>query len=273
PCESYGHIHMAVANGFPPQVYQPLLQPLAQEYNVVSLPPRPMWTNPPPSDEFTSWEETAVDLIKALRLFHLKDVIGIGHSLGAVATMFAATKKPCWFRGIVLLDPTIFPPRLLWTLKAMRIIGLEGRMPLVRRALNRRAHFADAQEAFQYWRGKKLFEDWTDEALWLYVTGLTAPNDNGDDGLMLTWSPEWEARYYATIYTESWKVIGQLEGLLPILVIRGTYTNTFFEPAAELMQKRVPSMTYAEVEGGHLFPQSAPNPTRDIIEDWLETLD
>ncbi|MEM6528262.1 MAG: alpha/beta hydrolase, partial [Chloroflexota bacterium] len=164
----YGYtMHMALANGFPPQVYQPLLQPLAEQYNVVSLPPRPMWTDPPAPDTLDTWEDTAVDLIKGLRLYHLKDVIGIGHSLGGVATMIAATRNPGLFRGIVLLDPTVFPPRMLWMLKAMRLMGLEGRMPLVRRALNRRAHFADGQEAFKYWRGKKLFADWTDAALWL----------------------------------------------------------------------------------------------------------
>jgi pimeloyl-ACP methyl ester carboxylesterase len=264
-------IHMALANGFPPQTYQPLLQPFIQNHYVVSLPPRPLWTNTPAPSTVNTWEDTANDLINGFRLHHLRNIIGIGHSLGGVATMIAATKKPELFRGIVLLDPTIFQPRLLWTLKIMRAVGLQGRMPLVRRALNRRASFSDAQEAFKYWREKRLFSDWSDEVLWLYVTGLTTRD--GEGGLELAWSPEWESRYYATIFTDSWRIIDQLEGLLPILVIRGTHSNTFFEPTAHRMQRKIPAMTYAEVEGGHLFPQSAPNETRAIIEKWMQTLD
>jgi pimeloyl-ACP methyl ester carboxylesterase len=171
----------------------------------------------------------------------------------------------------VLLDPTIFPPRMLWTLKMMRWVGLEGSFPLVQKALRRRAHFEDAQEAFAYWRGKRLFADWDDETLWLYVHGLTQPNASG--GLELTWSPAWEARYYATIYTESWRHIPRLNNLLPVLTVRATESNTFYEKAAALMRDKVPSMSYTELDGvGHLFPQSAPARTRTIIEDWLTTL-
>ena len=35
--------HIAVANGFPPETYIPLVRPLLEDYHVVSLPPRAMW--------------------------------------------------------------------------------------------------------------------------------------------------------------------------------------------------------------------------------------
>lgn len=264
-------IHMALANGFPPQTYQPLLQPFIHRYRVVSLPPRPLWDDPPAPTTVRTWADTADDLLAGLDAHNLDNVIGIGHSLGGVVTMLAAIKAPARFRGIILLDPTIFPPRMLWTLKLMRWLRLDGRFPLVQKALRRRAHFADAQEAFAYWRGKRLFHDWDDETLWLYVQGLTKPNKNG--GLELAWSPAWEARYYATIYTESWQQVPKLRDLLPVLTVRATASNTFFEQAAALMQKQVPSMSYVEIEGaGHLFPQSAPNRTYTVIADWLARL-
>jgi pimeloyl-ACP methyl ester carboxylesterase len=263
-------IHIALANGFPPQTYHPLLDPLTDRYQVVSLPPRPLWTNSPSPNTMQTWADMADDLLEGLQAHNLTDVIGMGHSMGGVATMLAAIKEPDRFRGIVLLDPTVFPQRLLWLLKGMRSVGMEGRFPLVNKALQRRASFTDRDEAFNYWRGKRLFTDWSDEALWHYVDGLTTSDGNG--GLKLAWSLAWEARYYATIYTASWREIPKLEGLLPVLLIRGTTSNTFFENAAKKFRRRVPSATYAEIEGGHLYPQSAPDATRTVIEDWLQTL-
>lgn len=263
-------MHMAVANGFPPQTYSPLLQPFTAHYNVMSLTPRPLWADPPPPSSIATWDDVAADLLDSFEAYNMNGIIGIGHSLGGVATLIAASKAPERFRGIVLLDPTIFPRRMLWALAAMRTVGLQGRFPLVQKALKRRAHFTDKQEAFAYWRKKSLFRDWPDETLWLYVEGLTEPAPDG--GLQLAWSPEWEARIYATIYTRSWAVARRVAGKLPVLTVRGTESNTFFEGAAAHLRRVMPDMTYAEIKGhGHLFPQTAPDETRAVIADWLRT--
>ncbi len=263
-------IHMALANGFPPQTYIPLSEPLTPQYRVISYPPRPLWDDPPAPSTAPTWQTMAQDILDGLAADNLTNVIGAGHSMGGVATMLAAIQQPGRFRAVILLDPTIFPPHYLWLLWGMNRIGLEGRFPLVKKALNRRAEFASQQAAFDYWRGKSLFTDWDDATLWHYVTGLTQPSADG--GVRLAWDPHWEAHYYATIYTASWRQVPKLEGLLPVLLIRGTRSNTFFEGAAARFRRLVPSATYAEVTGGHLYPQAAPTQARAIITRWLATL-
>lgn len=261
-------MHIAVANGFPPQTYTPLLAPLTARYRVVSLPPRPLWTNPPPPDSVTSWRSLASDMLAGLRKHDLRDVIAVGHSFGAVASMLAVLEEPSRFRALILLDPTFLPPHLLWLIKLSRIFRFEHRQPLVQGALRRRARFATEQEAFDYWRGKPLFRDWSDDVLWLYTRSLTRPAPDG--GLELAWSPQWEARYYKTIFTESWRELPKLRGVLPVLAIRGTTTNTFLEASARKFRRVLPAAVYAEIEGhGHLFPHSAPDQTRAIMEGWL----
>jgi pimeloyl-ACP methyl ester carboxylesterase len=264
-------LHIACANGFPPNTYIPLLRPLTDRFTVLSLPPRPLWTDPPPPDPSATWQHVADDLLAALDAHRLENVIGVGHSIGGVATMLAAIKEPGRFRGLVLLDPTIFPQRMLFLLKLIRMVGLNGRFPLAQRALRRRAHFKDDREAFKYWREKRLFAAWSDAALQHYVDGMLQPDGYG--GVALTFAPEWEAHYFSTIYTDSWRMVPKLEGLLPLLLVRGTATNTFLEPAAKRFRKQVPSATYTEINGDHLFPQSKPGPTRAAIEGWLTTLD
>jgi pimeloyl-ACP methyl ester carboxylesterase len=268
-------LHLAVANGFPPQTYEPLLKPLTDRYHIVSLPPRPLWTDPPPPKSVKSWKSLAEDLLAGLKQYNLTNVIAVGHSFGGIASMLAAIAEPQRFRALVLLDPTILPPPILLAAKLLRPLGVNSRNALVQGARRRRSQFADADEAFAYWRGKTLFTDWSDETLRLYVQGLTRPASNANGsatrgGIELTWSPEWEAYYYTLLFPDSWRYVPKLRGLLPVLTIRGTTSNTFFPNAAARMRRILPDMTYAEIEGhGHLFPQSAPDQTRQIIEKWL----
>jgi pimeloyl-ACP methyl ester carboxylesterase len=263
-------IHMALANGFPPQTYQPLLQPLTARYRVVSLPPRPLWTDPPPPQSIRSWRSLGDDLLAGMRLYDLTSVIAIGHSFGGIASIVAAAQEPERFRGLVLLDPTIFTPDKLRLIGLLRRLGFSARMPLAQKALRRRARFASVDDAYTYWRGKRLFYDWSDEAVRLYAEGLTRPAADGS-GLELAWSPEWEAHYYTTLMTETWRYLRKLPPTLPLLTVRGLLSDTFLADAAARLRALLPHMEYVEiVNHGHLFPQAAPDETRAAIERWLE---
>lgn len=262
-------LHLAVANGFPPLTYQPLLKPLTAHFRVVSLPPRPLWPEPPPPSTMPTWATLADDLLAGMTAHNLTDVISVGHSYGAIAAMLAATRDPARFRGLILLDPVLLPPYQLALMWLKRTLGQENRMPLVQGALNRRTRFTDVAEAFAYWREKGLFRDWSDDAVRLYADSLTRPASDGD-GVELAWSPEWEARAYQTIFTASWRYVPKLRGLLPLLVIYAERTYAFPRTALLRFQQLVPDATYAQLDGGaHLFPQAQPDATRAVITGWL----
>lgn len=264
-------LHLAVANGFPPHTYRPLLEPLTDAYRVVSLPPRALWPGiGAPPEQPGSWRELADDLLAGLRQHDLTGVIAVGHSFGGVASLLAALADPQRFHALILLDPTILPPPVMDAIRTVRQQNGELRLPLVDGALKRRSRFADYGEAFAYWRGKPLFSDWTDSALHLYTESMTRPAPDG--GLELTWNPLWEAYYYQSIYTEVWDDLPRLDGLLPILVVGGETTDTFVTESRDLVRKLLPHATHATVSGrGHLFPHSAPAETRRIIRGWLNS--
>lgn len=262
-------LHLAVANGFPPRTYRPLLLPLTDTYRVLSLPPRPLWPGmgEPPA-RTGSWRELADDLLAGLRQRGLTDVIAVGHSFGGVASLLAVLAEPGRFRGLILLDPTILPPLAMDAIRALREHDNAARLPLVEGALNRRSRFASFDEAFAYWRGKALFSDWSDAALRLYTESMTRPAADG--GLELTWSPAWEAYYYQSVYTDSWDELPRLDGLLPTLVIGGETTTTFTADAREMARALLPRAAHATIAGhGHLFPHSAPGETERVIRGWL----
>jgi pimeloyl-ACP methyl ester carboxylesterase len=263
-------LQLAPANGFPPGTYRHLLDPLTDRFRVVCLPPRAMWPDAgEPPAEPGSWATLADELLEGMRHHDLAGVVGLGHSFGSVALLLAAVRDRARFRALCLLDPTIPPPELLARLQAAgrRLPAHSER--LARGARERRAAFRNADEAFAYWREKPLFQDWSDDALWLYTHSMLRPNQEGG-GFELSWSPAWEAHYYESLYTGTWADIERLDPSLPVLVIGGGASDTFLPDAAGLLRRELPQARVVEVAGhGHFFPLAAPEATRRLLESWL----
>lgn len=265
-------LHMAVANGFPPQTYEPLLDPLTDTYHVVSLPPRALWPGiGTPPEQVGDWRELADDLLMGIQAHNMQDIIAIGHSFGAIASMLAALEQPQRFRALVMLDPTMLPPPIMTAFREARTQGEIPRFPLIEGAQKRKDQFESRDEAFAYWRGKPLFHDWTDEALRLYSESMTRP---AGDGFTLSWPRDWEAYYYMAFYLDSWDDLPKLRGLLPTLIIRAQHSEAYIKEASDVAETVLPDATHITLPGvGHLFPQAAPDATRQIISDWLGRLE
>ena len=95
-------IHFAHANGYPPQCYQAFIDPFLKQYQVLGIKHRPLW----PSDSGVpsgTWSQFADDLIAFFDQQGLRNVVGMGHSLGAIATLQAAIKRPDLFSTLVLI--------------------------------------------------------------------------------------------------------------------------------------------------------------------------
>lgn len=256
-------LHFAVANGFPLETYTPLLAQLGETFTVEHYAPRPLIPNQLP-DVLDSWEQFADDLIEALRRAGGDPVLGVGHSFGGVISVIAAAKAPELFTGLVLLDATFLDEGALRAFEGMRAVGEGDRFFLVKQALNRRATFESLESAFDYWRPKPLFTDWSDEALWYYIRAALV---EADEGFVLRWSPEWEARIFATIPVDEWDWLSRVPTALPVLVLRGLQSDTLLaDPAARLCDAL--HADYAEIEGGHLFPMSAPDRTANAVLEW-----
>ncbi len=265
-------LHILPANGFPPETYVPMLRPFLSDYRAVSLVPRALWPDEQPPTEPRRWEKLADDLLAGLHQYDLPPIIAIGHSFGGVASILAAVREPERFRALCLLDVTIFPLHGMAIWAQMQVDGSISEIPLVKGASRRRRAFESADEAYTYFKGKSLFKDWPDETVRLYAEFGTRPTAGGQNR-ELAWSPEWEVYYFSNVYTDTWDVLPQLRGKLPILTIRGGNSDTLLPEAVEKMREILPEMSYAEIPGhGHMFPQSAPQETAAIIQKWLAAI-
>lgn len=264
-------MHFAPANGFPSQMYHPMLAPLTHDYHVVSLLPRALWSNQTPPAALMDWKEMVMrDLLDGLRAIDARDVILVGHSFGGIASMLAVIEEPQRFRGLILLDPTILPHAVLDAIRTLNAAGRIHELPLAARALKRRRHFSSHDEAYVYFKSRPLFADWDERMVRAYVDeGLrTTP-----DGVELLWSPEWEAYYYMGGYGGTYEDLPRLKGLVPTLMIRGANSDTFVSDTVDEVRALVPDAHYVEIANhGHLFPMSAPRQTADTIRDFAARL-
>jgi pimeloyl-ACP methyl ester carboxylesterase len=258
-------INLSYANGFPPETYARALQPLFKDYQVQSIHLRPLQGDTEP-ESLKRWTQFGDDLLEGLDELTDQPVIGIGHSVGAVATMYAAIMHPERFSKLVLIEPTMLSPILLLMLQIVRMSGLNPRVGRIEGALRRRRNWESKQAAFDNFKEKRLFQRWPEDVLWSYVESMTAPDQSG--GVSLTWSPEWEAQIYRTLPTGVWSLPRKLK--TPTLVIRGDLTETFTATSARIFKVLRPNTQMAIIKGaGHLIPQEKPDEVGKLIAEYL----
>ena len=266
---------LAPANGFPPECYAPTLAPLGRDWRALSLPPRGMWPGIGAAPEEPGcWAELAEDLLAGMAHHALRGVVGVGHSFGAAVLLRAALREPMRFRALALLDPALLPEARLQGLRELRARCPQAlkQAPLAQGALTRRHRFPDVETAFRYWRTKPLFADWSDGALWAYTRSMTQ-RARGGAGLELAWRRDWEAWYYMSVDTEAWEALARLKGRQPTLIVQGAESEVFPRDSLQRAGALLPTATLATLPGGgHLFPNSHPEATTQVLAGWLAGL-
>ncbi|MEJ2210297.1 MAG: alpha/beta hydrolase [Anaerolineae bacterium] len=264
-------LHLAHGNGFPPGSYRRLARALGDDYHLLALPARPLWPGSRP-EETPTWRPLADDLAQGLEALGLSGIVGLGHSLGGVLTLWAALASQArgegLFRALVLVEPVILPPYMLWGLRLLRRLGLQEQQPLVQGALHRQRTWPDRQACFDHYRRKALFAGWSDAALWDYVDSGTVVEDDGGS-VRLRYPPEWEAHIFATVPVDVWRDVSGLR--VPVLFLRGGTSETFRPGAQARLARLLPHAETATVAGaGHLLPMEKPEETAAAIRAFLK---
>jgi pimeloyl-ACP methyl ester carboxylesterase len=270
PYEDFGGtgppLHFAHPNAYPPAVFRQFLGPLTADYHVLAMAQRPLWPGAHPA-EMDDWQIFAGDLLDFLAERNLRGVIGVGHSLGAVATMMAAVQQPDLFRALVLIEPVFLPPAFLES--AMKQPEALEQSPMVQVARKRRSSWPDRKAAFAHFRRKQIFKRWSDAALWDYINeGLVA---NGAGEVTLAFTPEWEARIYGRLPLTVWAEIPRLTQ--PTLAIRGSESDTLSAEPWALWQTLQPDAEYVELPDlGHMAPMEQPEILAQTVLSFLQRL-
>jgi alpha-beta hydrolase superfamily lysophospholipase len=235
-------LHFAHSNGYTPGCFRQMLQPLTADYHVTGIRLRPLWPGSEPQ-ELESW-----------------DVIA-----GDVREFFAQQGyHPDLFRALVLIEPVFLPPDILNMIAAQP--ELAEKMPLLPVTRRRRTHWSDRQSAFDHFRQKTVFERWSDDAIWDYVNYGLHETNQGE--VTLTYSREWEARFYAIPPLRVWQDIPKVTQ--PTLAIRGADSDTLFPQSWQLWQELQPQATFIEIpDAGHMVTMERPQLLSAEIRKFL----
>jgi pimeloyl-ACP methyl ester carboxylesterase len=259
-------LHLAHANGYTPASYKQLVSALADHYHVLAMRQRPLWAGSRPEDA-PNVQVLVDDLIRFLEQEKLEQIVGIGHSMGAVITMLAARQRPRLFRALVLIEPVFLMPALIAAITAQPPTLTPDDIPVIRAARNRRQTWPSREEAFAHFRPKKVFADWPDEALWDYIWHGMHKNEAGD--IQISYSVEWEVHIYNLMLVDIWAHLGQAR--CPTLAVRAENSDTLAPAAWELWRLHQPQATFVEVAGAsHLLTMANPRLVADLITDFLK---
>jgi pimeloyl-ACP methyl ester carboxylesterase len=265
-------LHFSHPNAYPPGCFRRFLAPLTKRYRVLAARHRPLWYlspgAPPAGDpeRFPGWDVITDDLLRFLDQRRLEGIIGVGHSLGAVATLGAALREPERFRALALIEPVFLPPAVLDAARAFPEATAERK--LVTDTLRRRDRWDDRAAAFERFRGKPVFDRFSDEALWDYVNEGTRL-DPATGEFALSFSREWEAAFYARPPLRVWEDVPRLTH--PTLAVRGGESDTLFPEAWALWQTLQPAATFVEMPGvGHMLTMEAAEAAAEVVMRWLK---
>jgi pimeloyl-ACP methyl ester carboxylesterase len=261
-------LHFAHANGYPPACYRRVIEPLTDHYHVLAVHHRPLWPGTLPED-IKSWQQIGQDMVRFFEENNLSNMIGVGHSLGAVATMYAVAQRPDLFQAVVLIEPVLLMPAIL-QLFALQPKGmLEEDIPLIHITKSRRNNWESREEAFEHFRPKRVFARWSDDVLWDYIWHGFHKNEAGM--IELTYAPEWEARIYALPPTDVWELIPEVNR--PTFGIRGADTDTLVPAAWHLWQMAQPKGEFLELKDcTHMLPMEKPLEIAAAIYKFLDGL-
>jgi pimeloyl-ACP methyl ester carboxylesterase len=260
-------LHFAHANGFPPGSYRRMLETLATRYRIDAIRFRPLWQAHGERPDLRGWGVLAQELIEHIEGRFDEPVRGVGHSMGGVATLFAAVRRPDLFDCIVLLDPVFLPAK---DVLAMRLMPRASRrsIPLIRKAENRPHHFADRRAAFDFHRSARAFARLSDEALWDYIEAGTRETGGGVE---LAYPGAWEAEIYATV-PYVWRRLARCR--VPMMGLRGHDSTTVAPGAWRRWQRLQPDAAFIEIpDSGHLVPLERPDETAAAVIRFLEGRD
>lgn len=262
--------HFLHANGFCAGTYGPWIPHLSDGLRVVGSDVRGQGDSDPLADisetgPILDWRPFAKDIKAVVEATLQPPVIGIGHSLGAVLTYMAAAIYPGLFSRIVLIEPVIFPNRLLWLIRLMRRFGIS--VPLANRARRRKARFESRAAArARFTAGRGIFGTWQPPFIQAYLDCGLKSETNGT--AVLKCHPETEARFFDSVPLDIWQYAKSIR--CPVLALRGANSDTFRPDAAWRLQRAIPDCQAQTVpDASHFIPMEKPAECARRILDFL----
>lgn len=182
-------ILMVHATGFHARCWDKTISALPPGYHIIALDQRGHGRSAKP-DSLSDWSKTGADVRAFVAGLDIKDMIGVGHSMGAHVMVQVADALPERFERLVLIDPTIIEPEVYQN--APNLADLDPSQNPVSR---RRSNWESPNAMFAAFKDRHPFNLWRPDVLMDYCQYGLLPAEEGE-GFVLACPPILEASVY-----------------------------------------------------------------------------
>ena len=268
-------IHFAHANGMPSPVYEPFFEKLAEFFTIEYISMLGDTPDYPVDNQWRSLTQQIVDSVKDTCKKHgVKQVVAVGHSLGAMCTLQALYRAPEYFSQAVLMDPPWIYGKvsLLW-----HLAKTADRLPWMNNRLmdklspagvskHRRDVWDSREDAYDKLRHKGFFKNFTERSFQGYIEhGL---HERADGKVTLAIPKASEVAVFRTNPSWYWLTPNRAPKV-PVTLIIGE-DSIFLKrrfPQQIKSRLRIPYITHA---GGHMFPLEHPESVSQQVLALIE---
>ncbi len=202
------------ATGMNARVWDETIKRLPDDKRIIAIDLRghggSIWKN-----HVEDWSLLGGDVLAFIEALGLKNILGVGHSMGGHCVLQAAIEKPDLFERLVLIDPVVFDQHFYDT-GGRHEFPSPAEHPIARR----RNHFRNWEEMFTVFSQREPYASWNENVLENYCRYGLVDNDEGSKSLAC-W-PETEASVYMS--HRSVNPLGQLsEFSVPTKILRAYF--------------------------------------------------
>jgi pimeloyl-ACP methyl ester carboxylesterase len=192
----------------------------------------------------------------------------VGHSLGGMVSLLAASKRPAIACGIVLLDSPVIAGWRAHSLHMAKVTGLARRIPPARIACTRRHEWPSREAVHEHFARKAAFARWDPRVLADYV--VSGFEQRGAQ-CHLHFDREIESRIYETLPHHIAPLLKAHRLQCPVAYIGGERSAEARQAGLEATRRLVRER-FRIVPGTHLFPMEHPDDAAAAVLTAIDSM-
>jgi pimeloyl-ACP methyl ester carboxylesterase len=192
----------------------------------------------------------------------------VGHSLGGLLSVLAASRRPEIARGLVLLDSPLIAGWRAHSLRMAKATGLVRRVSPGRVSQRRRREWDSRAAVHAHFAAKHAFARWDPRVLADYVH---AGFEDREGRSVLAFDRDIETRIYNTLPHHLPSVLRRHPLQCPAAFIAGTQSAEMRQAGVEA-SRRLARERFVWMQGTHLFPMERPDETAAEVLRLIATM-